>query len=292
MTIALSGTDVKAMWGFEAVPGTADTTDEVFGVCPNLQSWTINRNYTRNTGMGKREPCGIIKGRTEGSLSISFSLTSNTEWMEMVFPDTTGAPVTNYDAGDSPKTVTIATSFLDDAGASISYTFAGCRCTNMSVDVEMDNAVTVTLDFIYMSMETGTTALSPTYTLTPLEWSDASVVVGTLSSSTVQSASISVATGVENRYGLGSEDPSYQSVGNYEYMVSIDHLRNTDDSATSLIVAGAKVDGTLTINYGVADSIVFNFEGCGVTSYDTSAIDADDVVETLELIPLNMDVDV
>jgi len=292
MSIALSGTDVKVMWGFEAVAGTADTTDKVFGVCPNLQSWTINRNYQRNTGMGNREPCGIIKGRTEGSLSVSFSLTSDTEWLEAVFPTTTGSPVTNYDAGSSPKTLTIASSFLDDAGASISYTFAGCRCTNMDLSVEMDNAIIITLDFVYMTVATGTASLSPTYALSPLEWTDAAVVVGTLSSSTVQSASITVATGVENRYGLGAEDPSYQGIGNYEYTVSIDHLRNTDDSATSLMTAGAKVDGTLTVSYGVSDTIVFNFKNCGVTSYDTSAIDADDVVETLELMPQNMDVDV
>ena len=291
MTISLTGSDVKLMWGKEDVYGTAVTANKVFGICPSLQSWTITRNQNRRYGIGNREACTINEGNTEYALEVEFQLTSATDLFELPFSKTTGTPVTKYEPDTDQESATIVANFLDDDGAVISYTFAGCNVTSLSIDTSSGEPLDVTMGFVFKSYAIGTTALTPSYTLAGRTFADATITIGTDTSATVQSFTISAETGVGNTYGIGSRLPGARSFGNYEYTVSIEHIRNTDLNLASLATS-APFDVTLEVSTGASSSITFTLGDCSIDSYDTSATGEDEVTESLELIPRTMKVEI
>lgn len=291
MTIALTGSDVKLMWGKETAYGTPVTADKVFGVCPSLQSWTITRNQNRRYGLGNREACTINEGNTEYAVEVEFQLTSDASVFELPLSKTSGTPTDKWEADSTQASATIMATFLDDAGAVVSYQFAGCLVTAYSVDTSEGEPVDVSMSFVCKSITEGTTAITPAYTLAGLTYADASITIGTDTSTTIQSFTISAETGAGNVYGIGSRLPGGRSFGNYEYSVSIEHIRNTDINLASL-ADSAPFDVELEISTGATTSMTFTLKGCSVDSYDTSATGEDEVTETLELIAKRMEVSI
>lgn len=290
MTTITSGADVNVMWGKETEWGTAVATATVFGDAPNLDSFSINKNFTKNIGLGNREGSSILIGKFEGMLTVSFNLTNgNYSWLELVWPTITGTPTDKWASGNTIASATIRRSMPVKTVATLE-TYAGCVCTNFDIKPdESSNSIKVTLQFAYKSYASaGGTALAPTVTGTVLTFAEASFTAGAVTYVLVNSASISVATNVSLKHGLGSVTAQGISVGAYDYSIDVDHTMNSTDELVSVVNTGTALAGKLAIKTGTTTNTNFVFTGGAFTTYDSGSTDAEDVMESVSIIPLTM----
>lgn len=288
MTIGYTGVDSQLMYGEESAWGTAVATTKPFGNAPNLESFNTSKNYVPSRGAGNREAVAMKQGRFEASFSVSFDLTSDLDWQKYVLTKTTGTPVTEWEAGGAPKSLTVVWTRPQGATNAI-ITMAGCVITNQEMSIEEGEVIRVTLSFVCKRpvITTGS-ALAPTYSNASLTFADACLTVGATTYKLIQSVALSIDTGAELRGGLCSVEPTAYRIGGYGYSLSITHMLNSVDELLGVSVADALLTGKIRIMTGATTFIDIDFTDAGFNTYDTSAIADEDITESIEALPLTV----
>jgi len=290
MTIGYTAVDSQLMYGEESAWGTGVATAKVFGNAPNLESFSMNKNYVPSRGIGNREAVAMKQGRYDASFSISFDMTSDLDWLQYVLTDVEGTPTNSWAAGGAPKSLTVAWTRPQGATNAI-ITMTGCVISNAEVDINEGEVIRVTLSFnSKRPVITTGSALVPTYANESLTFADACLTVGATTYELVQSVNVGIETGCELRGGLCSTEPTAYRIGGYTYGISITHMLNSVDELLGSAVADALLTGKIRIMTGATTYIDIDFTDAGFNTYDTSAVADEDITETVEALPLSIEI--
>ena len=290
MTIGYTAVDSQLMYGEESAWGTGVATAKVFGNAPNLESFSMNKNYVPSRGSGNREAVAMKQGRYDASFSISFDMTSDLDWLQYVLTTKAGSPTNSWTAGGAPKSLTVAWTRPQGATNAI-ITMTGCVISNAEVDINEGEVIRVTLSFnSKRPVITTGSALVPTYANESLTFADACLTVGATTYELVQSVNVGIETGCELRGGLCSTEPTAYRIGGYTYGISITHMLNSVDELLGSAVADALLTGKIRIMTGATTYIDIDFTDAGFNTYDTSAVADEDITETVEALPLSIEI--
>jgi hypothetical protein len=167
----------------------------------------------------------------------------------------------------------------------------GCVISNAEIAINEGEVIRVTLSFnSKRPVITTGSALVPTYSDESLTFADACLTVGATTYKLVQSVSLGIETGCELRGGLCSTEPTAYRIGGYAYSLSITHMLNSVDELLATAVADALLTGKVRIMTGDTTFIDIEFTDAGFNSYDTSAVADEDITETVEALPLSIEI--
>lgn len=117
-----------------------DIDPKVFGEEEDVSEPTRNNNTEQSTRPGSRGVSQLYETQFDGETGVDFIMTG-TEWVDFV----TGSDGTT----DIPKTGQIIEETVTEADNVVQTVYTGVTATGLSVDVSVEDTVSVSLDFAY-----------------------------------------------------------------------------------------------------------------------------------------------
>ena len=303
----IAGTQTYLLYGAESTYGTAATVDKGFGIVRSFKpSGTRNvseRYGMKGSGNTGREGQKFTAGKYESSFSVDLD-PQFWDWLEYVLGSVSGAGSSGdpyvYVAGVSPSSITVSNSLNNDT-TDREEKYLGCMVSSMTLKASVGEPVSVTLDFISADMDKDATLpsniSSDTGEVYSFEGATLEVPNASAVSNIIDSIEITINTGAEIYYGLGSFVGQIGKAKKLEYSIKCNlkyldetfieyFLGNSTDVATPTAIASLG----FKITNGATKSVDFVFSNLEVQNFDEELEVNELVVEDITFKALSLTV--